>query len=127
MSDADDVSNEKPIPRVVVDQVFKDSKEYMKVLKDKGSHFLEPNAVVYPRFKDFEDIVYPNQVFVTKGNGDTVALELNKLVNEDNVNVTDEGFYSNKRTIKNGLNKYSKVFQNKTKTCLGSKNRKICY
>ena len=66
MNNDDEVANEKPIPRVVEDQVFEDSKEYIEVLKDKGSHYLEPNAVVYPRFKDFEDIVYPNQVFVTK-------------------------------------------------------------
>ena len=34
-------SSEKEIPRAVEAQVFKDSKEYTKVLKEKRKHFLE--------------------------------------------------------------------------------------
>ena len=72
VSDDDEVSCEKPIPRVVVEQVFDDSKVYSNVLKNKGKYYLESNSVVCHRFKDSEEVVLRNQVFVTKGNGDNV-------------------------------------------------------
>lgn len=46
---------------VIEDCVFGDSKEYNKVLNEKGKHYLEPNVVSYPKFKYF-----PNQIFFIK-------------------------------------------------------------
>ena len=48
VSDVNNILNKKPILRVMVKQIFKDSNEYMKLLKDKGKNYLESNAVVYP-------------------------------------------------------------------------------
>ena len=113
VSDEDDISNEKPITSVVVEQVFEESKEYKKVLKDKGKHYLESHSVVYPRFKDTYEVLFSNQVFVTTGNGDKVDPELNKLIKEDNKGVKKESFYSNQNTIENGLNKNLTTCQQK--------------
>ena len=41
-------------------------------MKEKGSHYLEPNSMVYPNFKCSDNVVFPNQVFVTTGNGEGV-------------------------------------------------------
>ena len=88
------------------------------MIKDKGKNYLESNVVVYSSFKDWEEVVFSNQVLVTKGNVDNVALNLNKLVKEDNKGVMKEGFYSNKNTIENGF--INKIDQ----TCLGCENKK---
>lgn len=50
MSDDDEVSIEKQIPRIFEDQIFEDSKDFTKVLKEKGIQFLEQNDVLYPKF-----------------------------------------------------------------------------
>lgn len=69
-------------------------------MKEKGSHYLEPSSVVYP-----------NQEFLTSGNGDKVKPEINKIVNEDNKEVLKEGFFWNQSAIENNLNKSSSTFQ----------------
>lgn len=50
VSDDDEVSIEKQIPRIFEDQIFEDSKDFTKVLKEKGIQFLEQNDVLYPKF-----------------------------------------------------------------------------
>lgn len=68
---------------------------------------MERNTILYPSCIK----CLPNQVCVTKGNGDDVDPKVNKLVKEDNANVTNEGVYSNQNIVGNDLNKRSKVFQ----------------
>lgn len=77
-------------------------------MNEKGKHYLEQNVVLYPQFKDF-----PNQVFVTSGNGENVNSKLMVLLEEDNMKVTDERFYSNQNVELNNLNQRSKTFQRK--------------
>ena len=126
MSDEDDVSNETPTPEVIVKLVYEESKEYTKVLRNKGQHFMESNSIVYPMFKCTDEVVLPNRVFITSGKGDNVNPKLNKLVEEDNKDVTKDGFYSNQSTVENGLSKSSKTFQRqKPKRAWEVKNRKI--
>lgn len=43
----DYVSNEDDVSRVIVEQVYEESKEYTKMLKDKGQQYMESNSVVY--------------------------------------------------------------------------------
>ena len=68
------------IPRVVVDQVYLDTQEFEKILSEKGAHYLESNTVVYPIFKCTDDIVFPNQVFVTTGNVENIKPEFKKMI-----------------------------------------------
>lgn len=89
----DDVSNEEEIPRVVETHVFQYTNEYIKLLNEKGKHFIEQNVVLYPQLKDF-----PNQLFVTSRNEENVNLKLKDLLEEDNKKVSDEGFYSNQKS-----------------------------
>ncbi|XP_023759875.1 uncharacterized protein LOC111908280 [Lactuca sativa] len=105
------VSNEKTIKQIVVDQVFGDTKNFDKVLFEKGAHFLETNIVVYPNFKCTDDVLFTNQVFFTTGNVENIKLEFNKMVKEDNKKISDEGFFSNQSTVENNLTKNSSVFQ----------------
>lgn len=109
-SDEDDVLNETPIPWVV-EHVYEETKEFEKVLKDKVAHYLESNLVSYPSFKWTDEVVFPNQVLVTSGNGDKVNPEKNKLVEEDNKDVRKEGFYLNQSIVENSLNKNSTTWQ----------------
>ena len=80
-------------------------------MKEKGSHFLEPNTVVYPNFKCSVEVVFPNQVFVTSGNVDKVTPEINKTVEEDDMKVLKEGYFSNQSTVENNLTKNSYTFK----------------
>lgn len=91
--DDDDVSKETTIPQVVVDQVCEETEKFKKILKEKVSHYLETNNVAYPNFKCSDDVIFPNQVFVTSGNGDKVKHEINKIVKEDNKEASKEGFF----------------------------------
>lgn len=58
-------SDGEELIRAVQDCVFEDSKEYNKMLNQKGQHYLEQIDVVYTKFKDIR-----NKLFVTKGNYD---------------------------------------------------------
>ncbi|XP_052622499.1 uncharacterized protein LOC128127833 [Lactuca sativa] len=104
-------SKEVEIPRVVVDQVYMDSQEFEQILSEEGAHYLETNIVVYPIFKCTDDIVFPNQIFVTTGNVENIKPEFKILVEEDNKKTSDEGFFSNQSTIENNLTKNSYIFQ----------------
>ena len=106
-SDSDDDSCEKEMSRVGEDQVFEDTKEFTKILKEKGKHLSEQSSVLYPTCVKG----LPNQVFVTTGNGDNVDPKINELLKEDNSKVTDEVFYSYQNVIENGLNQRSKAFE----------------
>ncbi|KAL7618630.1 hypothetical protein Lser_V15G03678 [Lactuca serriola] len=83
-------SKEEEIPRIVVDQVYGDTQNFEEVMKEKGSHYLETNTVVFPNFKCTDDVIFPNQVFVTKGNVKNIKPELKKMVEEDNSKTTEE-------------------------------------
>ncbi|XP_052624916.1 uncharacterized protein LOC128132402 [Lactuca sativa] len=117
--DDDDVSKEttkhddvpKKIPRVVVDQFFDETEKFDKIMKEKGSHYLEKSTVVYPNFKCTDDVIFPNQVFVTTGNSDKIKPEFNNLVGEDNKKASKEGFFANQSTVENNLTKNSYTFQ----------------
>lgn len=80
-------------------------------MKEKGSHYLEANSVVYPNFKYIDNVIFPNQVFVTTGNGDKVKPEFNKMIEEDNKTASKEGFFSNQSTVKNNHTTNSYSFQ----------------
>ena len=82
-------------------------------MKEKGSHYLEPNFVVCPTFKCTHNVIFPNQVFVTKGNGESVKPEINKLVEEDNKKASKDGFFSNQSIIENNMTKNSYTFPRK--------------
>ena len=56
----DDVPKETTIPRVVVDQVFDENEKFDTIMKEKGSHYLETNSVVYPNFKCLDEVIFPN-------------------------------------------------------------------
>lgn len=62
--------------------------------------------MLYPQFLDF-----PNQVFVTSGNGENLNMKLKDLLDKDNKKVYDDGFYSNQNVEENNLNHRSKTFQ----------------
>lgn len=62
--------------------------------------------MLYLHFKDF-----PTQIFVITGNGDNVISKLNDLFKEDNLKVTNDGFYSNQNIMAYDLNQMSKTFQ----------------
>ena len=49
------------------------------MFKDKGKHYMESNLVVYHRLKGTDEVVFPNQVFITSGNGDKVNPEYKKI------------------------------------------------
>ncbi|XP_052622678.1 uncharacterized protein LOC128127967 [Lactuca sativa] len=83
-------SKEEEIPRIVVDQVFGDTQKFEKVTNEKGEHYLETNTVVYPNFKCTDDVIFPNQVFVTTGNVENIKPELKKMIEEDNSKTTEE-------------------------------------
>ena len=101
----------KTSPRVVVNQVFDNTKEFDKILNEKGAHYLETNTVVYPNFKCTDDIIFPNQVFVTTGNVEKIKPEFNKMVENDNQKSTTEGFFGNQNTVENNFTQNSYVFQ----------------
>ena len=61
--DNDVVPKETIISRVVVDQVFDETKKLDKILKEKGSHYLETNIVVYPNFKWTDDVIFQIRFF----------------------------------------------------------------
>ena len=103
-------SNETP-QRVVVDQVFENTKEFDKILNDKGAHYLETNTVVYPNFVCTDKTIFPNQVFVTTGNAEKIHPEFNKMIEKDNLKSTIEGFFANQNTEENNLTQNSYVFQ----------------
>ena len=85
----EDVKDSQEIPpRVVVDQVFENTKEFDKILNDKGAHYLETNTVVYPNFICTDKTFFPNLVFVTTGNAEKVHPEFNKMIEKDNLNST---------------------------------------
>lgn len=65
--------------------------------------------MLYPQFQDF-----PNQVFITKRNGNNVDPKLNGLLKRGDLKVTNVGSYSNRNAMENDLNQKSKTFQ-KTK------------
>ena len=94
-----------------MDQVFGDTGKFDKVLPEKGAHYLETNIVVYPNFKCIDDVIFPNQVFVTIGNVENVKQEFKKLVEEDNKKTIEEGFFSNQSSVENNLTTNSYVFQ----------------
>ncbi|CAI9262401.1 unnamed protein product [Lactuca saligna] len=81
-------SHEIP-PRVVVDQVFGDTKGFDKILSDKGAHYLETNTVVYPNFICTDKTIFPNQVFDTTGNPEKINPEFNKIVENNNQRAID--------------------------------------
>lgn len=110
-SDEDDVLIATTIPRFVAEQVYEETKQFKKVMKEKGPHYLQSNLVVYLNFKCTDEVVLPNQVFVTTGNGDKVHPEINKIVEEDNKAATKEGLFSNQSRVENTLNKKSTTFQ----------------
>ncbi|XP_052627545.1 uncharacterized protein LOC128134134 [Lactuca sativa] len=83
-------SKKDEIPRIVVDQVYGDTQKFEEVMNEKGPHYLETNRVVFPNFKCTDDVIFPNQVFVTKGNVENIKPELKKLVEEDNSKTTEE-------------------------------------
>ena len=116
-TDSDNDEEEFPIkttiPRVVVDQVYEEIEKFKKVMKEKAPHYLESNSVVYPNFKCTDDVVFTNYVFVNTGNGDKVNPEINKIVIEDNKEVSKEAFFSNQSKVENTLNKNSSTFQRK--------------
>ena len=56
----------------------------------KGAHYLKMNLVVCPNFKCIDNVVFPNQVFVTTGNVENIKPEINKLTEEENKQTTDE-------------------------------------
>ncbi|XP_023733619.1 uncharacterized protein LOC111881461 [Lactuca sativa] len=90
-----------------------DEKEEIVLKKkksSKGAHFLETNTVVYPNFKCSDDVIFPNQVFVTTGNVENVKPKFKKLVKEDNLKTTYDGFFLNQSTVENNLTKNSYVF-----------------
>ena len=60
-------------------------------MKEKGAHYLKTNTVVYPNFKCTDDVIFPNQVFVTTINVERINLEFKKLVDEDNMQTSKEG------------------------------------
>nr|KAJ0198423.1 hypothetical protein LSAT_V11C700376100 [Lactuca sativa] len=103
-------SHESP-QRVVVNQVFGDTKEFDKVLDDKGAHYLETNTVVYPNFPCTYNTVFPNQVFVTTGNVEKIKPEFNKMVENDNKRSTTERFFADQKMVENNLTQNSYVFQ----------------
>nr|KAJ0207989.1 hypothetical protein LSAT_V11C500266000 [Lactuca sativa] len=108
----EDVKDSHETPqRVVVDQVFGDTKEFDKILNDKGAHYLETNTVVYPNFTCTNNTIFPNQVFVTNGNVEKIKPEFNKMVENDNKRSTTEGFFANQNTVENNLTQNSYVFQ----------------
>lgn len=74
-------------------------------MTEKGKNFLEQNVVFYPQFKDF-----PNQNFVTPGNGEIVNSKMEDLLEEHYKKVTNDGFYSNQNMVQNNLNQSSKSF-----------------
>lgn len=74
-SDFDKDSDDEALPRGVKAHVFEDSHEYRKALEEKWKHYLEQNVVLYPKFKDF-----PNQIFVTKWNGEKGWFKVNVFV-----------------------------------------------
>ena len=80
-------------------------------MKEKGPHYLESNYVVYPNFKCTNDVVFPNQVFVTTGSGYKVNHEISKIIVEGNKGASKERFFSNQRTVENSPNKNSSTFQ----------------
>ncbi|XP_023757104.2 uncharacterized protein LOC111905646 [Lactuca sativa] len=104
-------SKEEETPRIVVDQVYGNTQKFKKVMTEKGEHYLETNIVVYSNFKCTDDVIFPNQVFVTIGNVENIKPELKKFVEEDNSKTTDEGFFANQSTVENNLTKNSYVFQ----------------
>lgn len=107
----DVISKETTIYLVVFEQVYENTEKFDTIMKEKGSHFLEPNTIMYPNIKCLDEVVLPNQVFVTSGNGDKVKPKINKLVKEDNKNVLKEGFFSTQNTVENNLIKNSCTFQ----------------
>ena len=64
--------------------MYGETENFDKVMKEKGAHYLELHLVVYPNFKCSDDVIFPNQVFVTTGNVNQIKAEFNKLVEEDN-------------------------------------------
>ena len=62
-------------------------------MKEKGAHYLETHSVVYPNFKCTDDVIFPNQVFITTENVDQIKPKFNKLVEEDNKKTSNEGFF----------------------------------
>ena len=51
------VSKETTIPRIVEDQVYEETKKFDKIMKEKGSHYLDSNMVVYLIFKCIDDVL----------------------------------------------------------------------
>ncbi|XP_023752546.1 uncharacterized protein LOC111900907 [Lactuca sativa] len=86
-------SKDEEIPRIVVDQVYGYTQKYEKVLKEQ------------------DDVVFPNQVFITTGNVENVKPEFKKLVEQDNLKTSDEAFFANQSTIENNLTNNSYVYQ----------------
>ncbi|XP_052625667.1 uncharacterized protein LOC111890076 [Lactuca sativa] len=105
------VSTETSPTRVVVEQVYSDSKEFNQIHNYKGAHYLETNTVVYPNFTCTDKTVFPNQVFVTARNVEQIKPEFNKMVENDNKRSTTKGFFENQN-----MEKEEKVFQKDGKT-----------
>ena len=80
-------------------------------MNEKGAYYLETNIVVYLNFTCTDEVVIPNQVFVTAGNAENIKPEFKKLVDKNNKRSTDEGFFANRNTVENNLTKNSYVFQ----------------
>lgn len=49
-------------------------------------------------------------LFVTSGNDENVNSKLNDFFKEDNLKLSDEGFYTNENVMENELNQKSKTF-----------------
>lgn len=69
-------------------------------------HYLKQSGV-YTKFKHL-----PNQVFVTKENNNKINARLISMVNDENMKVTDDGFYSTENIEENNLNDKTKALEN---------------
>ena len=105
------VSKDKVISRIVEDQVYGDIQKFDKVSNEKGAHYLETNIIVYENFIWTDDVIFPTQVFLTYGNADNVKPKFNKLVEEDNKNISNERSFSSESTVENNHTKNSYTFQ----------------
>ncbi|XP_023737287.1 uncharacterized protein LOC111885248 [Lactuca sativa] len=100
------VLKETQIPRIAKDQVYKETKKFDKTMKEKSSHYLEPNYVVYPNFKCTDNVVFSNQSpkekiqRISQANGISMNKARNKAYRNTYVSKKKQQIFSSKPSEK---------------------------